>query len=94
MAIDRHDLIDSFGQALLDGTGALFIGAGISLNAGLPNWGDLLEKVRSAADVPMMLDLPLMAEYIVNSSKVGRDALEQRSWTRSPAPFRLPTHTT
>lgn len=75
MTIDRHDLIDGFGQALLDGTGALFIGAGMSLNAGLPTWADLLKDVRVAADVPEISDLPLMAEYIVNSPRVGRDAL-------------------
>ena len=70
VTIDRHDLIDSFGQALLDGTGALFVGAGMSLNAGLPTWADLLRDVRTAAKVPDMSDLPLMAEYIVNDPKI------------------------
>lgn len=76
VTIDRHDLIDNFGQALLDGTGALFIGAGLSLDAGLPSWGNLLNPIRERADVPWLDDLPLMAEHIANSTKAGRTALD------------------
>lgn len=89
VTIDRRDLIDDFGQALLEGTGALFIGAGMSLNAGLPNWTDLLKDVRSAADVPEMSDLPLMAEYIVNSPRVGRSVLDAAIRDQVVGPFSL-----
>ncbi|HEY5879073.1 MAG TPA: SIR2 family protein [Nakamurella sp.] len=89
MTIDRHDLIDGFGQALLEGTGALFIGAGMSLNAGLPNWADLLKDVRSSADVPEMSDLPLMAEYIMNSPEIGRGGLDAAILDQVAGPFPL-----
>lgn len=89
MTIDRHELIDGFGQALLEGTGALFIGAGMSLNAGLPNWTDLLRNVQSAAKVPDMSDLPLMAEYIVNNPKIGRNRLHAEILDQVAGPFPL-----
>ena len=76
VTMDRHQLIDDFGQALLDGTGALFIGAGLSLDAGLPTWSDLLGPIRDRAEVPWLDDLPLMAEHIAHSPTAGRTALD------------------
>jgi len=87
VTISRHGLIDDFGQALLEGTGALFIGAGLSLKAGLPEWANLLKDAQIAADVPDMSDLPLMAEYIVNSPRVGRAGLDAAIMDKVAGPF-------
>jgi len=75
MPIDQYDLVDSFGGSAMRGNGALFVGAGMSAGAGLPGWAEILEAPRLAADVPKLVDFPLMAEYIARSYKVGVEAL-------------------
>lgn len=90
--MDRLELIDTFGAAVLEGNAALFVGAGLSLDAGLPNWSDLLDPLRGECEVPEELaDLPLVAEYIdVDVRHGGRDRLEHhildRIVTASPTP--------
>ncbi|CAM5708332.1 hypothetical protein MAUB1S_05201 [Mycolicibacterium aubagnense] len=76
--MNRLELIDTFGAAVLEGNAALFVGAGLSLDAGLPGWSDLLNPLRSECDVPAELtDLPLVAEYIgTDAREGGRDRLE------------------
>src|SRR5262249_39178388 len=69
------DLVDSFGNAAMRGNGALFIGAGMSAAAGMPDWAKLLEAPRKAAGVPQLADFPLMAEYISRSPHVGIEVL-------------------
>jgi NAD-dependent SIR2 family protein deacetylase len=73
--VDQYDLVDSFGKAALRGNGALFIGAGMSAAAGMPDWAKLLEAPRRAASVPELADFPLMAEYISASPHVGVQSL-------------------
>lgn len=91
-AVNRLELIDTFGAAVLEGNAALFVGAGLSLDAGLPGWSALLNPLRSDCGVPDELaDLPLVAEYIeVDVRKGGRDRLEQHILdqivTANPAP--------
>ncbi|BBY62039.1 SIR2 family protein [Mycolicibacterium helvum] len=76
--MNRLELIDTFGAAVLEGNAALFVGAGLSLDAGVPNWSDLLDSLRSDCEVPAELtDLPLVAEYIdADRRHGGRDRLE------------------
>jgi hypothetical protein len=73
--IDQYDLVDSFGESALRGNGALFIGAGMSAAAGLPDWAEILEAPRLTAEVPRLNDFPLMAEYISRSPHVGDHSL-------------------
>ena len=77
MPLTRQGLISSFGQACEVGNGAAFVGAGLSMGAGLPSWGSLLEAPRSESDVPTIDDLPLMAEYILAEGRYSRSRLEQ-----------------
>lgn len=90
--VNRLELIDTFGAAVLEGNAALFVGAGLSLDAGLPGWSDLLNPLRSKCDVPDELtDLPLVAEYITSDVRDGgRDRLEHhildRIVTANPTP--------
>jgi hypothetical protein len=37
--MERFELVEEFGGAILSGNAALFIGAGLSRDAGLPGWG-------------------------------------------------------
>ncbi|WP_084501275.1 SIR2 family protein [Nocardia xishanensis] len=74
--MDQYDLVNAFGEAVSAGNGALFVGAGLSVGAGLPTWPQLLKPLQDKANVPDHYDYPLIAEYIANDKKnVGREAL-------------------
>lgn len=77
MPLARRDLIDLFGRACDLGNGALFVGAGLSMGASLPSWGELLEAPRAESEVPAIKDLPLMAEYVLSEGRYSRSRLEQ-----------------
>lgn len=70
------NLVETFGSAAERGSGALFVGAGLSQAAGLPGWLDLIDDPRRKAGIPEMTDAPLMAQYIADSPRVGRSALD------------------
>ena len=78
MRIDRYELVDRFGGAVEAGVGALFVGAGLSAAAGLPNWPRLLEPLAKKLGVPISPsdDLPLLAEYFEHDPAGGRPGLE------------------
>ena len=82
MSIETFQLVEEFGEAILAGNAALFVGAGVSQGAGLPGWGGLLEPIRAACNVPEHHDYPLLAEYIVNELPGGRGPLEDGSAAR------------
>lgn len=87
--MERFELVEEFGEAILSGNAALFIGAGLSRDAGLPGWEDLLEPVRASCNVPKHHDLPLVAEYIVG--QLGdRHRLEEHILTTLTSPERKP----
>ena len=76
MAIDAYDLVNRFGAAAELGVAALFVGAGLSRGAGLPDWNDLMEMPRARAGVPAAVrDLPLVAEYYEQDPQGGRASL-------------------
>lgn len=59
-------MLDRFGRAVLAGNAALFVGSGLSKAASgkFPDWRELLDPMRSEAEIPKSLaDLPLAAEY-------------------------------
>lgn len=74
--ISRADLVETYGQAILSGNAAAFIGAGMSRAALYPDWGELLTPMRDRCAIPDQSDLPLVAEYItLDKGNGGRDAL-------------------
>jgi hypothetical protein len=76
--ITRRELVNAFGSACDVGSAGIFVGAGLSVAAGLPGWASLLEAPRQACSVPLMLDdLPLMAEYILLEPTYSRARLEE-----------------
>ncbi|MFD4694568.1 SIR2 family protein [Streptomyces sp. NPDC058463] len=78
MPISEHVLLRNFGAAALAGNAALFVGAGLSRAAGHVDWNGLLKSPRATAKIPLSLtDLPLVAQYYVQSVPGGREALEQ-----------------
>ena len=67
--LQRQDLINEFSKALIEGRGAVFVGAGISTPSGVPGWAALLRgmaKTRLGIQLNPEDDLPLIAQHIVN----------------------------
>jgi len=63
-------------QAATDGRLALFVGAGVSLGAGLPPWGELLEQLATRAgivgeELQRLLQLPLLDQAALIEQRVG-----------------------
>jgi SIR2-like domain/Sir2- and TIR-associating SLOG family len=77
--ITQDELVRQFGPMVLAGTASLFVGAGLSQDAGYPGWGDLLDPIRSEASIPGEInDLPLVAEYYIQQVPGGRDRLNAK----------------
>ncbi|UXC18825.1 SIR2 family protein [Comamonas squillarum] len=69
--LQPNDVINEFSKALVEGRGAVFVGAGISTPSGVPGWADLLRDIaRKRLDIDLNPndDLPLIAQHIVNST--------------------------
>lgn len=72
----RPELLSAFGTACDNGNAAVFVGAGLSRDAGLPSWERLLEAPRSEMSLPATLeDYPLLAEYLATDPQYGRQKL-------------------
>ena len=77
MPISHAELVETYGQAILSGNAAVFVGAGLSQAAGYPDWGALLSPIQTRCNIPAHDDLPLVAEYItLDTANGGRVALE------------------
>ncbi len=64
MPISKHDLVTEFGNLIEAGNAAMFLGAGISVGAGLPGWGHVAETLRRGASIPdSVTDGSMVAEY-------------------------------
>lgn len=72
--MDHDEFVQAFAGAIEAGQASLLIGAGLSEEAGYPNWADLLKPVAKKFDVPEMDDLPQRAQHIENQPG-GKDAL-------------------
>ncbi|MBY0277251.1 SIR2 family protein [Candidatus Binatia bacterium] len=68
--------IAEFGKYLTASQGAIFCGAGISRNSGIPLWSELLEEPRKELGLPHGFpDAPLLAQYFVNNARDGKRRL-------------------
>src|SRR5437870_3211395 len=75
--MDINDVVRGFSDAVFQGEAALFLGAGISVPSGLPDWLGLLQPLVSGLDITLRRtdDLPLMAQHVVNHYNGNRGPL-------------------
>jgi hypothetical protein len=92
MPISHSAFVEMYGQAILSGNAAVFVGAGLSRAAGYPDWAALLAPMQSRCSIPDHHDLPLVAEYItLDPANGGRDALVTHILTAITAVLPVPT---
>ena len=72
--MEPSELIAEFGRCVERHAATLLIGAGLSRDAGFPDWSGLLEPVRERLELDDAVDLTLLAQYYVNIH--GEDALQ------------------
>jgi SIR2-like domain len=75
--ISEYELIDQFGRAVDRHVASIFIGAGLSMQAGLPGWGELIKPLADSIGAGHIADMALAAEYFVQTAPGGRAVLEQ-----------------
>ena len=64
--MEASRLIASFGRYVDNREATVLVGAGLSLNAGYPDWSGLLQTVREKLQQPDLNDLPLLAQYFIS----------------------------
>lgn len=79
------EFIEEFSTAVYNNRGVYFIGAGISVPSGLPNWKDLVTTFVERIGITEVLDtddLPLLAQYYINNES-KKDLYEEINKTFS-----------
>ena len=64
--MEASRLIASFGQYVDKREATVLVGAGLSRDAGYPDWSGLLQTVKEKLLQPDLNDLPLLAQYFTN----------------------------
>jgi DNA protecting protein DprA len=77
MPINAHDLVDRFGRAVDEHVASILVGAGLSVQAGLPDWGTLIRPLADKIGLTHVSDMPLAAEYFEQNASGGRGELQQ-----------------
>jgi hypothetical protein len=79
LVVERAKFIREYAQWLEQGTGALFIGAGLSMQAGYPDWRSLLREIAEEleVDVDQEHDLAGVAQWHINKAGKQRTRIAQ-----------------
>lgn len=65
--MNKKQLVEAYARAIREHSASVFVGAGLSIPAGYPNWDTLIETIKETARVPdSVTDAPLAAQYAVN----------------------------
>ena len=77
--INRRDFVKRWAAALESHSGSVFVGAGLSISAGYPDWRRLLRDIAQelGLDISGEHDLAAVAQYSVNRSAGKRQKLKQ-----------------
>ena len=71
--MERHDFVQRWSESLERGSASVFIGAGLSMQAGYPSWKTLLKDIAKELDLDIddEHDLAAVAQYSINRA-VGK----------------------
>lgn len=74
MSSEVTQFIEDYAVELVSGNAAYFVGAGISVDSGLPNWNKLITPFTKKIGVASLegKDMPLMAQYVINEETGNR----------------------
>ncbi len=74
----KKEFLRRYSRDLLEGQGAVFVGAGMSIPVGFVNWKDLLREIADdmGLDIEFEHDLVAVAQYEFNRKR-GRDTLDE-----------------
>lgn len=72
--ISRNELIKDVASKVSADNAAIFVGAGVSKGAGLPDWGELLKPLAESLniDITKETNFPQVAQYIANNNQQNR----------------------
>ncbi|BDC48741.1 hypothetical protein F183_A10570 [Bryobacterales bacterium F-183] len=90
--MEKANFVREFGAELNGGSGALFVGAGISVPSGVAGWDNLIAPLaasRLGLATTDGLDLPQVAQYLVNSNAGNRGSLIHHLRRQFSGPFKL-----
>jgi hypothetical protein len=79
MLIRPEDFAPRFAEALDRRSASLFVGAGLSIAAGYPDWGSLLVGIAKeiGLDIKRESDFPAVAQFYVNRANANRAEITQ-----------------
>ena len=69
--MEPSELIAEFGRCVERHAATVLVGAGLSRDAGFPDWAGLLKPVRERLELDDAVDLTLLAQYYVNTHGEG-----------------------
>lgn len=74
MLSEIKQFIEDYAEELVAGNAAYFVGAGISVDSSLPDWGGLIKPFTDKIGISDLKgkDLPLMAQYVINEETGNR----------------------
>lgn len=76
--INKNEFVRKYSRDLLEGQGAMFVGAGMSIPVGFVNWKELLREIADdmGLDIELEHDLIAVAQYEFNRKR-SRDTLDE-----------------
>ena len=76
--INKKEFVRKYSRDLLEGQGAVFVGAGMSIPVGFVNWKELLREIADdmGLDIELEHDLIAVAQYEFNRKR-SRDTLDE-----------------
>jgi len=72
--VDKKKFIEEYSDAIKRGTASVFVGAGVSMDAGYPSWKALLKDIADELDIDLdtEYDLAGVAQWYINHNKKTR----------------------